>query len=245
MKTYTTSEVARMIGIHPNTVRMYEDWGLVSAPARKSNGYRVYTELHIKQFEIARTALQIEVLQNGLRKKVIEIIKASADRDFEKAVRLTDEYIQQVRQEKVHAEEAIRSTEGLLSGDVEENLSLKRQEAANYLGISIDTLRNWERNGLLAVKRKDNGYRMYSEEDIRRLKIIRSLRCANYSLSAILRMLLALSGDPQVNIREVIDTPDRADAIISTCDKLLTSLQNAEDNALDLRRQLFAIQKLI
>lgn len=234
-----------MIGIHPNTVRMYEDWGLVSAPARKSNGYRVYTELHIKQFEIARTALQIEVLQNGLRKKVIEIIKASADRDIEKAVRLTDEYIQQVRQEKANAEEAIRSTEGLLSGDVEKKLSLKRQEAADYLGISIDTLRNWERNGLLAVKRKANGYRVYSEEDIRRLKIIRSLRCANYSLSAILRMLLALSGDPQANIREVIDTPDRADAIISTCDKLLTSLHNAEDNALELRRRLFEIQKLI
>ena len=26
MNTYTTSEVAKIIGIHPNTVRMYEEW---------------------------------------------------------------------------------------------------------------------------------------------------------------------------------------------------------------------------
>ena len=39
------------------------------------------------------------------------------------------------------------------------------------------------------VKRKKNGYRVYDANDIKRLKIIRSLRYANYSLSAILRML--------------------------------------------------------
>ena len=29
MNTYTTTEVAKIIGIHPNTVRMYEEWGLI------------------------------------------------------------------------------------------------------------------------------------------------------------------------------------------------------------------------
>ena len=29
MNTYMTSEVAKIIGIHPNTVRMYEEWGLI------------------------------------------------------------------------------------------------------------------------------------------------------------------------------------------------------------------------
>ena len=62
-------------------------------------------------------------------------------------------------------------------------------------------------NGLLTVKRKQNGYRIYTNSDIGYLKIIRSLRCANYSLAAILRMLNALSCNPDVDIREVIDTP--------------------------------------
>ncbi|NLL72289.1 MAG: MerR family transcriptional regulator [Clostridiales bacterium] len=29
MKKYSTSEVAKIIGVQPNTVRMYEEWGLL------------------------------------------------------------------------------------------------------------------------------------------------------------------------------------------------------------------------
>ena len=71
MNTYTTSEVAKIIGIHPNTVRLYEEWGLIPKAERKANGYRVFTDFHIEQFRLARTAFQIEVLQNGLRKKTL------------------------------------------------------------------------------------------------------------------------------------------------------------------------------
>ena len=77
MNTYTTTEVAKIIGIHPNTVRMYEEWGLIPLAERKSNGYRIFTDFHIEQLRLARIAFQIEVLQNGLRKKVVETIKLS------------------------------------------------------------------------------------------------------------------------------------------------------------------------
>ncbi|WMM26254.1 hypothetical protein RBU61_06145 [Tissierella sp. MB52-C2] len=63
-----------------------------------------------------------------------------------------------------------------------------------------------------------------TDEDIKLLKIIRSLRCGNYSLATILRMLNALSENPEANIYQVIDTPKENDDIISVCDKLLTSL---------------------
>lgn len=56
------------------------------------------------------------------------------------------------------------------------------------------------------------------------MKIIRSLRCANYSLSSILRMLNTLSRNPEADIRQVIDTPKENDSIISVCDKLLNDL---------------------
>ena len=35
---------------------------------------------------------------------------------------------------------------------------MKRKEVSEYLGITMDALRNWETNGLLTVKRKQNGY---------------------------------------------------------------------------------------
>ena len=232
MNTYSTTEVAKIIGIHPNTVRMYEEWGLIPLAERKPNGYRVFTVFHIEQLRLVRIAFQIEVLQNGLRKKVVEIIKLSANRDFDKALMFAEEYRSQIQREKRNAEESIGIAKQILSGkSIEHTLFLKRKEVSDYLDISMDTLRNWERNGLIQVKRKQNGYRAYTSDDIERLKMIRTLRLANYSLDAILRMLNALEHNPQVNIKQVLNTP-RADAdIVSVCDRLIVSLREAEKNA--------------
>lgn len=69
----------------------------------------------------------------------------------------------------------------ILSGAAPEDggTMMTRKEAAACLQVTADTLRNWELNGLLTVKRRQNGYRVYSAGDIRRLRIIRALRCAN------------------------------------------------------------------
>lgn len=236
MKTYRTSEIAQIIGVHPNTVRFYEECALIPKPIRQDNGYRVFTDFHIEQFKLARTVLKVEVLQNGLRKKAVNIIKLAACKEFEAAIHLTESYMHQLQEEHLNAEEAIKIVNHILS-DMEEKkepenrILLTRQEAADYLQTTIDAIRNWEMNGLLVVKRRHNGYRVYTEEDIKRLKIIRSLRCANYSLASIHRMLMELSDNPEINIRSVIDTPKKDDDIISACDKLLTSLVEAEHNA--------------
>ena len=247
MNTYRTAEVAAMIGIHPNTVRLYETLKLIPAPERRPNGYRVFTDLHVAQFRVARLAFEVEILQNGLRKKIVQMVKTSAAGDFDGALALAGEYLAQVHRERANAEEAIALVRQILRGEcgeyavsaeIAENGKrgesvhfLKRREASEYLGISTDTLRNWELNGLLTVKRMQNGYRVYTDEDIRRLKIIRSLRCANYSLEAILGMLCQLSRNPDIDILPALDTP-RGDAqIIAVCDKLISSLSAARDNA--------------
>lgn len=245
MNIYKTTEVARLTGIHPNTVRLYEELGLILKPERKPNGYRIFTDLHIEQIRLVRTALKVEVLQNGLRKMTMNIIKASARCDFDKAISLTKSYLKQLETEQQNADEAIVIVEQLLSGSTlkESSVFFTRKETAEHLQISMDALRNWEMNGLLTIKRKQNGYRVYTDEDIQRLKIIRSLRCANYSLAAILRMLNALSCNHHINIREVIDTPEKDDDIISVCDKLLTSLKYAESNAQMMLIQLRQMKK--
>lgn len=242
---YKTAQVAKIIGIHPNTVRLYEKLGLIPKPQRLSNGYRVFTDFHIAQFKLARTALKVEVLQSGLRKKMINIIKLSARGEFQKAIVYTNYYINQVKIEQKNAEEAIKITRKLLSGiqKEEKDVSLTRKQTADYLGITIDTLRNWEMNGLLSVKRKQNGYRIYTKNDIQLLKIIRSLRCANYSLAAILRMISAISNNSEIDIRKVINTPETDEDIVTVCDKLLTSLSNAELNANCILRQLKAMEE--
>ena len=235
MNTYKTAEIAAAIGIHPNTVRLYEKLGLIPKPERRSNGYRVFTDFHIEQFRLARLAFRVEVLQNGLRKKIVQMVKESAAGNFDTALALTQEYLAQVRQERVHAEEAIEIVKKILSGAAQEDRHyFKRKEVSKYLGISMETLRNWEMNGLLTVKRKQNGYRVYTDKDIRRLKVIRSLRCANYSLEAILRLLSQLSQNPNVNIAAALNTPKEDETIIAVCDRLIISLSAAEDNAKEM-----------
>ena len=232
MNTYTTAEVATIIGIHPNTVRMYEEWGLIPLAERKSNGYRIFTDFHIEQLKLARLAFQIEVLQNGLRKKAVEIIKLSANREFDQALLLAEEYRSQIQREQRNAEESIVIAKQILSGHAaEQTLFLKRKEVSDYLDIPMDTLRNWERNGLLQVERKQNGYRVYTSNDIAQLKMIRTLRLANYSLEAILRMLNALEHNPQADMKQILNTPQADADIVSVCDRLIISLRAAEENA--------------
>ncbi|MGN0533919.1 MAG: MerR family transcriptional regulator [Eubacterium sp.] len=236
---YKTSDVAAIIGVHPNTIRLYEKLELIPKPERLPNGYRVFTDFHIEQCRLIRIAFQVEVLQNGLRKKITKMIKASANRDFDSAIFLINEYIEQIKQERINAEEAIEIVKQLLSGNEQSyTQNLKRKEVSEELNISMDALRNWEMNGLLTVKRKENGYRVYTDSDIRRLKIIRSLRCANYSLEAILRLLHQLSKDPNADIQAMLNTPKQSDDIVSVCDRLIASLDSAEKNACKIRAML-------
>lgn len=47
------------------------------------------------------------------------------------------------------------------------------KEAAKLTGVSVSTLRNWERSGLIKPKRKDNNYRAFDFKDLELLKRIR------------------------------------------------------------------------
>lgn len=108
----------------------------------------------------------------------------------------------------------------------------RTSEVAQMMGIHPNTVRFYEEWGLITKPlREENGYRIYTDADIRQLKIIRVLRCANYFLEAIRRMMLQLSENPKADIREILDTPRQNENIISACDRLLLSLSKAEKNA--------------
>lgn len=234
MTHYTTSQVAKLVDLHPNTIRRYEEWGLIPKPERAENGYRIFTDYHVELIRLARVAFQIELLQSGLRRKMWAVIRALANYNFDLAKQNMTDYQLAVEQEIIHALESIEIVEELIhrSGHQHDtSKSLTRSETAAYLGVTIDALRNWELNGLLTVKRSANGYRIYNEEDLKRLKIIRTLRAANYSLEAILRLLLTMDQQRVPSIKELLDTPKPDEDLIAVCDQLLTSLGKAKENA--------------
>lgn len=245
MKEYNTSTLAKEFNIHPNTVRFYEEIGFLLQIPRKENGYRIYNQIHYEQLKLIRIGLKSELLQNGLRKQVIDIIKASAKGEYDEALELARKHLESISKEEKNVEEAIEIVENnLLKERVENSKTYTRKQLADYLELTIDTLRNWELNGLLRIKRKENGYRVYNEDDIKRIKIIRSLRCVNFSLSSILRLLRNLDNDNNVDIKHIIDTPKENEDIVSVCDKLLTSLENAKDECNKMIIQIKKMKKI-
>lgn len=240
---YSTSQVAKKFILHPNTIRLYENWGFISTPQRKPNGYRIYTDKHIKQIEIARIALKAEVLQNGLRKKAIQIIKTVALENYDLALSFTDEYLSAIQKEIDFSKNAIKTAQSLLKKEpLENSISYTRKQAAENLHITIDTLRNWELNGLVKIKRKQNGYRVYNDLDIQILLIIRELRVANYSLSAILRMINELEKNKNVNLEQLLNLPNEDGFITSVCDRLIVSLNQSKNDAIKLRKKIFDLK---
>lgn len=234
MTTYSTSQIAKIVGLHPNTVRMYEEWELIHKPERKENGYRVFNEIHVMQFSLAKKAFKIPVLQAGLRKRMTNAVKKSAAYEFDEAIRMIEEYIQIAEKEIENAREAASISQRLYEQTGDSTRVYKRAHAAQELGLTIDTIRNWEMNGLIQIKRKENGYRVYDENDMNRLRIIRSLRCANYSLSAILRMLNKLEEEQSnKDFFVLLNSPDEEESIIYVCDELEKSLNEAIRNAYD------------
>jgi hypothetical protein len=99
----------------------------------------------------------------------------------------------QVQSERVQAESAADFLERWAAGTPVDatQQSLRIGEAvfctaaASLLNTTIDAIRNWERNGLIEVPRNpDNGYRRYGAPEIDRLRVIRMLLRAGYSMMA-------------------------------------------------------------
>lgn len=245
MTIYKTAQIAKIIGVHPNTVRFYEKMELLPVIPRTKSGYRIFNDRHLEQLRFLRTAFRAEIISDRLRQEVYEIVKKAAADNTCGAYQSTKRYVEHLREERERAEEAIRITLDSIEKNADSDETIVfygRVKAAGYLGITIDVLRNWERNGLLFVPRCSNGHRKYGLKEINRLKIIRTLRNAHYSMMSILRMLNRLDqGDK--NIREVLDTPGEEEDIVCAADRYITALSMAQKDAQEMKEMLKLMMK--
>lgn len=234
---YKTKEIAALVGVHPNTVRIYEEWKYISSVPRGENGYRIYSDLHLFQLKIARIAFGCEIVQGLIRAKARAIVEASGKEDFTQALEHAQAYLSYLEKEYNRAIEAIELSEqwmcGLESASVQ---TYTRKEAAQVLDLTPEVIRNWERNGLLTVPRLSDGSRSYTENEIMRLKIIRTLRATHHSISAILRLMnkAETMRGTNINIKKVLETPEDHEDIISVTDRLTYSLEQSIESAKEL-----------
>lgn len=167
METYHTAEIAARIGVHPNTIRFYEEQGLLPKVPRLQNGYRIYSDHHLLQLRFIRLAFKAEIISDNLRSEAAQIIKTAAAGRYEAAISQTNQYRQHIEEEISKALEAIRLSESILLGQSEnkaDSITIGRREAAARLGITMDVLRDWERNGLVTIPRIGNRRQFGSAE---------------------------------------------------------------------------------
>ncbi len=234
MKFLHTSELARAAGVHPNTVRRYGDRGLLPPVERSPNGYRRFTQRHLDCLRLARQ-IYIDTFPGfAIRSSAARILQAAVGGDLGGALELAYRHLAFVQSERAQAEVAASLLERWALGVPADATARPLQigQAASLLGVSIDVLRNWDRNGLIAVPRDpDNGYRRYGAAEISRLRVIRMLSRAGYSLSAILRMLVQLDQGDRTGLRRALDTPRPDEDVYTAFDRWLSTLADQEQRA--------------
>ena len=75
-------------------------------------------------------------------------------------------------------------------------------EISQLYNIGVDSLRYYEKLGLIVPKRAESGYRLYSVNDIWRLNVIRDLRDLGFGMEQIKEYLDKHTVDSTLNLLE-------------------------------------------
>jgi DNA-binding transcriptional MerR regulator len=178
-----TSDLAKAVGVHVNTVRLYEEWGFLPSIPRSPTGYRLFTQAHLEQMRLARLAMHGPWPGGNIRKSALALVRKAASGDLGGALEQAYHHLALVQTERARAEAAA---------------------------------------------------------EIGRLRVVRMLLRAGYSMMAILRMLLQL--DRGADPRQALDTPHPDEDTYTAADQWLSSLAEQEQRASSIITQ---IEKMI
>ena len=106
-------------------------------------------------------------------------------------------------------------------------------QVARRAGVGVETVRFYEREGLLEEPpRRESGYRQYGEDIVARLQFIRRAKELGFTLNEI-KELLSLRLDPSTTCAEV---KDRAQAKIADIEQKIRTLQRMKKALVRLTR---------
>jgi DNA-binding transcriptional MerR regulator len=102
-------------------------------------------------------------------------------------------------------------------------------ELASKVGVTERTIRYYEERGLLeSVKRLDGGQRVYTDDDVRRLKFIQKLKVLGLTL-AEMQELETLYGRHRTNAKVLPRLVELLDAHLTTVSERLAELTALRD----------------
>lgn len=185
---YTPTLIAKQLNVSTTTLRRYEDQGLIPDVPRTASNRRCYTSIHVQAFTTIRALLQgyeIPVVYDVMRK-----IKGQ---QMESALWAINQEQHNTQVEKERLEEVLRMFRDVdLSKykDLTVSDSMTIGEVAQMAGVNPSAIRHWEQEGLISSNRnKDNGYRVFTSTELRKIILISSLRKTVYYIENMKQLL--------------------------------------------------------
>jgi MerR family mercuric resistance operon transcriptional regulator len=90
-------------------------------------------------------------------------------------------------------------------------------------GVGVETVRFYQRKGLLPTPTRAGSFRSYGEDDVRRLRFIREAQSAGFTLAEISELLALDAGEDRARVRTL------ASARIDALDEKIGELERARD----------------
>lgn len=109
--------------------------------------------------------------------------------------------------------------------------SLTIGKLAAAVGVGVETVRYYQRRGLLETPTRDREVRRYGSDQLRRLRFIKQAQAAGFTLEEIKELLDLDASEDRGRVREL------AKARVKALDQRIGELQRARDALRRLARQ--------
>jgi MerR family mercuric resistance operon transcriptional regulator len=110
-----------------------------------------------------------------------------------------------------------------------QSLSIGKLAASS--GVGVETVRFYQRRGLLPQPPRDDGIRRYGSDDVRRLRFIKQAQAAGFTLEEIKELLDLDASEDRSRAREL------ANVRVKALDARIVELQRARDALRRLARE--------
>jgi DNA-binding transcriptional MerR regulator len=220
-----TKDLAQAVHISVQQVRNYEASGFLPAVERSPSGYRRYTRQHLVALKTARYL--IDGYGWSLAQQITQAVHQGK---LAHALALIDERHAELARTRLQLEQTLAALSVLahLPSETHSHISerLRIGAAARLVGARVSALRFWEQQGLLQpIRENGSKYRLYDEQQLRRLRIVALLRQANYDFAAIRTTLDELeAGQPQRAVAAVEQRRSELASMSWRCLKAIATL---------------------
>jgi len=223
-----TIDLARAAGISVQQVRNYEALGLLPATSRRKSGSRLYTQHHLTALKTVKSMVPAYGWP-----QTSAIMQALHRGDISAALATIDEHHAELASKRLQMEQTLSTLHTLAAQSTSLPNSNHSQrlhigEAAKQVGVRVSALHFWEQQGLLQPLRDQSShYRLYDEQQMRRLRVVALLRDAGYNFNVIQPVLDELAtGQPEKAIMAVEKRREELTRRSWACIESLVSFQH-------------------